>query len=245
MPTTQARLTRTHVLHATRSSIRSDNGMSSLQSEESRADYSCADGIGAHVPPPKFQDSDLRKPIAACFPAHMTCAPCHGHMCASGEPLGAAGTRRHGWESCVWRVSPMSIVLYSGYRPLRWRVAASSCVPDDGARRHDGRMAFSCILSASAAARHTPTIGGVRNRGGSESPSLSPISSCRPGRARAGTVTRTLPVPVQVPSPIGGSAPDWANAAPTVCQCHVLAWGKLGLGSLRARTVTVTVMTPA
>jgi hypothetical protein len=23
----------------------------------------------------------------------MTCAPCHGHMCASGEPLGAAAAR--------------------------------------------------------------------------------------------------------------------------------------------------------
>ena len=30
--------------------------------------------------------------------ARMTCAPCPGHMCASGEPLGAAAARRLGRE---------------------------------------------------------------------------------------------------------------------------------------------------
>jgi hypothetical protein len=69
MPTAQARLTRTRGLHATRSSIRSDNDMSSLPERRVACIFffspvaSCA-----HVPPPKFQDSDLRRPIAAWFP---------------------------------------------------------------------------------------------------------------------------------------------------------------------------------
>ncbi len=57
----------------------------------------------AHVPPPKFQDSGLCRPMAwpgtsarlprRVWPAH----PYHGHwhMCASGEPLSAAGTQDH------------------------------------------------------------------------------------------------------------------------------------------------------
>ena len=39
--------------------------------------------------------------------ARMACAPCHGHMCTSGEPLGAAATRRRGWESRTLCVFPM------------------------------------------------------------------------------------------------------------------------------------------
>ena len=48
----------------------------------------------------------------------MACAPYHGHMCASGEPLGAAATYLIGWESRALRVPPMYIVLSSGYRPM-------------------------------------------------------------------------------------------------------------------------------
>ena len=166
MPTAQARLTRTRGLHATRSSIRSDNDMSSLPERRVACLFffspvaSCA-----HVPPPKFQDSDLRRPIAAWFPgayvlcalswahvrvwraagrgcptpawlgiarfarssyvnralfgistsavrwpgsqARMTRAPCHGHMGASGEPLGAAATRRLRRGVRALRVPPM------------------------------------------------------------------------------------------------------------------------------------------
>ena len=119
----------------------------------------------AHVPPPEFQDSDLRRPMVAWFPgasdlralpwayvrvrgaagrgchlpawlgrarfarssyvnralfgistaadrwpgsqARMTCSSYHEYMCASGEPLGAAGTRRLGRESRALRAPPM------------------------------------------------------------------------------------------------------------------------------------------
>ena len=39
--------------------------------------------------------------------ARMTCAPYHGHMGASGEPLVAAATYRLGWGSRALRVLPM------------------------------------------------------------------------------------------------------------------------------------------
>jgi hypothetical protein len=39
--------------------------------------------------------------------AHMTCAPCPGHMCASGEPLGAAAARRLGRGMRTLRILPM------------------------------------------------------------------------------------------------------------------------------------------
>ena len=39
--------------------------------------------------------------------AHMSCAPCHGHMGASGEPLGAAATRRLRRGVRALRVPPM------------------------------------------------------------------------------------------------------------------------------------------
>ena len=38
---------------------------------------------------------------------HMSCAPCHGHMCASGELLGAAATRRLGRGVRALCVPPM------------------------------------------------------------------------------------------------------------------------------------------
>jgi hypothetical protein len=39
--------------------------------------------------------------------ARMTCAPCHGHMGACGDPLGAAATRRRRRGVRVLRVPPM------------------------------------------------------------------------------------------------------------------------------------------
>ena len=39
--------------------------------------------------------------------ARMACAPYHGHMGASGEPLGAAATRRLRWGVRALRVLPM------------------------------------------------------------------------------------------------------------------------------------------
>ena len=69
MPTAQARLTRTRGLHATRSSIRSDNDMSSLPERRVACIFFFSRWHRARtIPPPKFQDSDLRRPIAAWFP---------------------------------------------------------------------------------------------------------------------------------------------------------------------------------
>ena len=39
--------------------------------------------------------------------ARISCAPCHGHMCASGEPLGAAATRRFRRGVRALRILPM------------------------------------------------------------------------------------------------------------------------------------------
>ena len=69
MPTAQARLTRTRGLHATRSSIRSANGTSSLPERSvARRFFTFPVASCAHVPPPEFQDSDLRRPMVAWFP---------------------------------------------------------------------------------------------------------------------------------------------------------------------------------
>jgi hypothetical protein len=66
MPTAHARMTRARGLHATRSSIRSDNDMYKLAARaKNRVQIllvpmaSCA-----HVPPPKSKDSDLHRPMA-------------------------------------------------------------------------------------------------------------------------------------------------------------------------------------
>ena len=68
MPTAQARLTRTRGLHATRSSIRSANGTSSLPERSvARRFFTFPVASCAHVPPPEFQDSDLRRPMVAWF----------------------------------------------------------------------------------------------------------------------------------------------------------------------------------
>ena len=166
MPTAQARLTRTRGLHATRSSIRSDNDMNSLPERRVACIFFFSRWHRARtMPPPKFQDSDLRRPIAAWFPgasdlralswahlrvrgaaergchipgwlgidrfarssyvnralfgiptstdrwpssqARMTSVPCHGYICASGEPLGAAATHLIGCGVRVLRVPPM------------------------------------------------------------------------------------------------------------------------------------------
>jgi hypothetical protein len=93
MPTTQARLTRARGLHATGSSIRSDNDTSSLSERRvSRRFFFCR-WHRAHTYHPlnvKTATSVDRWPASqAC----MSCAPYPGHMCASGEPLGSHWAR--------------------------------------------------------------------------------------------------------------------------------------------------------
>ncbi len=152
MPTAQARMTRARGLHATSSSIRSDNGTSSLSEQRIECRFVLFRWHRAHTCHAlKCQGCDLHRPMA-WFPgayalrdlswahgrvwgaagrgchtpaspgsarfarssyvnralfgiststdrwhgsqARMTCEPYLGHMGASGEPLGAAATRR-------------------------------------------------------------------------------------------------------------------------------------------------------
>ena len=168
MPTAQARFTQTRGLHATRSSIRSDNGPSSLPERSvarrfflfrwhrahtchplnsrtaTSADRSSpgsqfpgasdlralpwayvrvrgAAGRGCHLPAwlgrARFaRSSYVNRALFGIWTAadrwpgsqaRMTCSSYHGYTCASGEPLGAAGTRRLRWESLPLRAPPM------------------------------------------------------------------------------------------------------------------------------------------
>jgi hypothetical protein len=165
MPTAQARMTRARGLHATRSSIRSNNRTSSLPEQRIGCRFVLFRWHRAHTCHAlKCQVCDLRRPMA-WFPgaydlralswthgrvwgaagrgchtpawpgsahfarssyvnralfgistsavrwhgsqARMTCAPYHGHMGASGEPLGAAATRRLRRGVRALRVLPM------------------------------------------------------------------------------------------------------------------------------------------
>ncbi len=93
MPTAQARLARTRGLHATRSSIRSDNDMSSLSERRIARRFFLYRWHRAHTcHPPKFRDSDLRRPTAAWFPgAYALRALSWAH----GRVWGAAGRGCH------------------------------------------------------------------------------------------------------------------------------------------------------
>ncbi len=63
------------------------------QSEESRSDSSCSDGIVRTRATPEMSVLTATSTDRwAGSQARMTCAPCHGHMCAAGEPLRAAAT---------------------------------------------------------------------------------------------------------------------------------------------------------
>jgi hypothetical protein len=90
-------LTRTRGLHATRSSIRSDNDMSSLSERRIARRFFLYRWHRAHTcHPPKFRDSDLRRPTAAWFPgAYDLRALSWTHVCV----WGAAG---RGWHTPVW-----------------------------------------------------------------------------------------------------------------------------------------------
>ena len=99
MPAAQARLTRTRGLHAVRSSIRSDNYTFSLPERRIARRFFLYRWHRAHTcHPVHFRTATSADRWPPGVQARLTCAPCHGHMCASGEPLGAAGTRRCGWE---------------------------------------------------------------------------------------------------------------------------------------------------
>ena len=107
MPTAQARMTRARGLHATRSSIRSDNDMNSLPERSVARRFFLCRWNRAHTRHPlnvRTATSADRWPASQ---ARMTYAPYHGHMCASGEPLGAAATRRPGRGVCTLCVFPM------------------------------------------------------------------------------------------------------------------------------------------
>jgi hypothetical protein len=104
----QARLTRTRGLQAARSSIRSDNDTSSLPERRIACRFFLVRWHRVHTcHPVHFRTATSADRLPPGSQAHMTCAPCHGHMCASGEPLGAAATYRIGWESRALRVPPM------------------------------------------------------------------------------------------------------------------------------------------
>ncbi len=87
-------MTRARGLHATRSSIRSDNGTSSLPERRIARRFFLCRWHRAHT----YHPLNVRISTAADrWPgsrARISCAPCPGHMCASGEPLGAAATLR-------------------------------------------------------------------------------------------------------------------------------------------------------
>ena len=119
MPTAQARLTRARGLHATRSRRWSDNDTSSLPEQKIACRFFLFRWHRAHTCHAlnfRTATSTDRWPGSQ---ARMPCASCHGHMGTSGEPLGAAATRRLGRGVRPLCVFLMEIVLYSGYRPLR------------------------------------------------------------------------------------------------------------------------------
>ncbi len=73
MPTAQARMTRARGLHAIRSSIRSDNGTSSLPERRIACRFFLFRWHRAHTcHPPKSQDSDLHRPMAWFSSAYVT-----------------------------------------------------------------------------------------------------------------------------------------------------------------------------
>ncbi len=110
MPTAQARLTRTRGLHATRSSIRSDNDMSSLSERRVARRFFVSRWHRAHTcHPPKFRDSDLRRTIAAWLPgasdlralswAHVRVRGAAGRGCHIPAWLGIARFARSSYVS--------------------------------------------------------------------------------------------------------------------------------------------------
>jgi hypothetical protein len=96
------------------------------QGEESRADSSCSDGIVRT----RATAENVRTATSADrwhgSQACTFCAPCHGHMCASGEPLGAAATRRFGRRVRTCAFGPESSYVNTCFISLAsWDISAS------------------------------------------------------------------------------------------------------------------------
>ena len=92
MPTAQARMTRARGLHAIRSSIRSGNDASSLPERRVACRFFLFRWHRAHMCHPLKVRTATSTDRWRGSQARMSCAPCHGHMCASG---GAAGRGCH------------------------------------------------------------------------------------------------------------------------------------------------------
>ena len=95
MPTAQARMTRARGLHAIRSSIRSGNDTSSLPERRVACRFFLFRWHRAHTCHPLKVRTATSPDRWHGSQARMSCAPCHGHMCASGEPLGHTGRGCH------------------------------------------------------------------------------------------------------------------------------------------------------
>jgi hypothetical protein len=129
MPTAQARLTRTRGLHATRSSIRSANGTSSLPERSvARRFFTFPVASCAHVPPPEFQDSDLRRPMVAWFPgasdlralpwAYVRVRGAAGRGCHLPAWLGIARFARSSYVNrALFGISTAAVVCVNRPRP--------------------------------------------------------------------------------------------------------------------------------
>ncbi len=114
-------MTRARGLHATRSSIPSDNDTSSLPGRRIACRFFLLGWHRAHtchsLNARTATSADRWHGSQAC----TFCAPCDGHMGASGEPLGAAATRRfgRGVRTCAFgpESSYVNRALFGIYRP--------------------------------------------------------------------------------------------------------------------------------
>jgi hypothetical protein len=201
MPTAQARMTRAlaRCLHATRSRFRSDNDASSLPERRIACGFFLFRWHRAYTSDTGnvSPDSDLHRPMG-WFPAsesqaRMTCAPCHGHMCAAGEPLRAAATRlqrsisriKHDYIGRTDKVRtprPSRHVANSLSRPPGRRGATHVRVEDERL----GRMFW-----AGRHARYLPWLSEERGPG-SEAPPLAWSPLPAPSTRKSGVVHHAI-----------------------------------------------------
>jgi hypothetical protein len=124
MPTAQARMTPARGLHATRSSIRSDNDMSSLRERRIACRlflFRWHRAHTCHTLKVRTATSTDRWPGSQ---VRMTCAPCQGTCPRLGSRWALLPHAGLAGECALCAFLSCKSCLYSGYRPLQTRVAA-------------------------------------------------------------------------------------------------------------------------
>jgi hypothetical protein len=186
-------MTRTRGLHATSSSIRTENYMSSLP--ERRIAHGCfLFRWCAHVPHPKFQDSGLRR-LMAWFPgAYDLRALSWAHVRVWGAA--GRGCRTPGWPGCAHFVRSCNV-----NRALHGiSTSAVACVC-----RHIVFSAWQCGLSKQASVEGESTLG-----------SCSTWQNCHVGFVRgSGEISERLGVYVSLPEGCLLCTQCFGNAHPT------------------------------